>query len=122
MHGKLGREIRETKMSLYAQPNLTGGIDSALTDVAESVPAFPIMILAFVFFIIFLGGTSNQKRRIGNADYPFWGVIASLTTTMLALIFTLTAGIINGTTLGIVIAITIMFGVWFFLSKTKGEQ
>ena len=116
------RKSRLTMTYLYTQPNLSSGIDEAIASTAQSVPAFPIMILIFVFFIIFLGGAANQKKRIGTADYPFWAALASLTMFFLSLIFTLKAGIIDGVTLGIVVAIAIMCGAWFFLSKTKGEQ
>jgi len=109
-------------MSLYDQPNLSGGIDDAIISTAQSVPSFPIMILVFVFFVVLLGGSANQKRKTGNADIPFWSVSASLSTTLLALIMTIGIGIIDIQTLGVVLAITLMTGLWFFLSKTKGEQ
>lgn len=108
-------------MALYTAPNLSDGIDSALIDTARAVPSFPIMLLVFTFMIVLLGGSANQKRRIGTGDYPFWTVLASLTTTFLALLMSLGEGIIDLTTLGIVIAVTIMSGVWFFLSKQRGE-
>lgn len=107
---------------LFQQPNLTGGIDDALVTTAQSVPAFPIMILVFVFFIIILGGSFAQKKRIGTADIPMWAVMAGISTTFITLIMTMGTGIIELTTLGIVIAITIASAIWFFLSKTKGEQ
>jgi FtsH-binding integral membrane protein len=108
-------------MTIYAQPNLTSGIDDALITTSKSVPFFPIMILLFIFCVVFLGGSANQKRRIGKADYSFWAVLSGLTVSFVALLFTLGEGMINLTTLGIVIAITIFFGVWFFLSKIQGE-
>ena len=109
-------------MPLFNEPNLTSGIDDAIITTAESVPAFPIMILVFTFLMIFLGGTSNQKRRLGVADYPFWSVLASLGTFFLALIFTIGDGLIDLGTITIVLAITIMCGFWFFMSKVRGEE
>ena len=108
-------------MSLYNQPNLTSGIDDALISTAQSVPAFPILILIFTFFMVLLGGSSNQKRRTGSADYPMWSVLAGLTISFLSLLMTLGDGIIDLATLGIVFAVTIMCAVWFFLSKQRGE-
>ena len=108
-------------MPLFTQPNLSSGVDEAITTTSQSVSAFPIMILVFTFLFIFLGGTANQKRRLGSADYPFWSILASLSTTFLALLFTLGDGIIDLVTFGIVIAITILCSMWFFLSKTRGE-
>ena len=111
-----------TTISLYAQPNLTSGIDDALLSTAQSVPTFPVMILVFIFGMILLGGSVNQKRRTGTVDMPMWAVLAGLGTTLTALVMSLGDGIIDLTTLGIVVAVTIMSGVWFFLSKTRGEQ
>jgi len=119
MDGVLGKEIPKV---IYTQPNLTGGIDSAIVTTAQSVPAFPIMILLFVYFLVLIGGSSNQKRRTGNADFPFWATLGGLTVTFLSLIFTLVSGIISGVTLGIVIAVTILSAIWFFLSKVRGES
>ena len=108
-------------MALFNEPNMTSGFDELLTSTANSVPAFPIMILVITYLLILVGGTSNQKRRIGSADYPFWNVLAGLTTTFLALLMTIGVGMIDGMTLGIVIAITLMDALWFFLSKQRGE-
>jgi len=109
-------------MTLFDEPNLTGGIDDALISTAQEVPTFPIMILVFVFFTILLGGATAQKKRTGSSDVPMWAVLAGLSTTFLALIMTMGEGIIDLATLGIVIAVTILCGLWFFLSKVRGEQ
>jgi len=108
-------------MTLYTPPNLTSGIDDALRNTALEVPVFPIMILVFVFMVIVLGGSANQKKRTGFADYPFWFVLGGISITMLALLFSLGVGLINLVTLSIVVALTIMFALWFFLSKARGE-
>jgi hypothetical protein len=107
---------------LFTQPNLTSGIDQAIVGTAQTVPLFPIMILVFVFFMIFIGGYSNQKKKTGWGDFWMWANLASLATLMIAVIFTLTAGIINLTTLGIVIAISITCFVIFVLTRGRGEQ
>jgi len=108
-------------MALYDQPNLTSGIDQALITTAQSVPAFPIMILVFIFGVVLIGGMSSQKRRTGSSDTPFWAVLAGISTSLVSLIMTIGQGIIDIVTLGIVFAVTIMCGVWFFLSKVRGE-
>ena len=108
-------------MSLFQQPNLTSGLDDAIVTTSQSVSAFPIMILVFVWMIIFIGGSSNQKRKIGSADYPFWAVLGGISISFLSLIFTLGQGIIDIITLGVVFSVTILCGIWFFLSKVRGE-
>lgn len=118
---RIGYPKNTIYMTIYSAP-FTTGIDNVIVTTAQSVPIFPIMILFFVFFVILIGGSANQKRRTGSADVPQWSVLAGITTTFIALIFTLVAGIISGATLGIVVAITLMCGVWFFLSKVRGEK
>jgi ABC-type multidrug transport system permease subunit len=109
-------------MPLYTYPNATGGIDIGLSQTAQAVPAFPIMILVFTFFVIFLGGSANQKRRVGSADLPFWAVLGATSCTFLALIFTLGAGMIDDVTLGIVVGFNVLTAIWFFFSKVRGEM
>ena len=111
---------------LFSPPNLTSGIDDALISTGHAVPIFPIMIMVFVYMLVLIGGSNNQKRRTGNADYPYWFLLAGLTTFMLSLIFTLpnalNGSMIDLTVLGIVVAITILSAVWYFLSSVRGEQ
>ena len=108
-------------MVLFQQPNLTAGLDDALITTAQNVPAFPIMILVFAFFVVLIGGASSQKKRTGTADIPFWSALAGLSITFLALMMTVGEGLIDLLTLGVVIGVTVLCGLWFFLSKTKGE-
>ena len=95
-------------MALFNLPNASTGVDSGVKSIAQSVSILPIMIILLVYFAVLLGGTNNQKRRTGRADYPFWNLLACITSFFLCLIFTLGVGIIDNTTLGIVIAITIL--------------
>ena len=120
MDGKLGGVI-QIKMPLFNQPNLTGGVDQVLVDVATEVPSFIIGLLLFVFGIVFLGGTSTQKRRTGYADIPMWATMSSLATLLITLILTIKQGLISLDTLGIVVAVTIFSGLWLFLSRGRGE-
>lgn len=106
---------------IYDAPNLTGGADQFLVQMGTAVPSFFIGLLLFVFGVIFLGGTNTQKRRTGYADYPMWCLMASLCTMLIALTLSITAGIISLETLGVVVTLTILSGVWYFLSKGRGE-
>ena len=108
-------------MVLFEPPNLTAGIDEAVISTADSVSAFPVMLLMFIFFLVLLGGSANQKRRTNYADYPMWATMAGLSTSFVALIMTLKEGIIDITVLGIVVATTLISALWFLLSKNRGE-
>ena len=108
-------------MSIYEAPSLETGLDGTLVEVIQAVPAFGIGILIFIFGVIFLGGIATQKRRSGFADIPMWGLLASLATFLMSLMLTIKENMIDLTTLSIVVAVTILFGLWFFLSKGRGE-
>ena len=105
----------------YTFPNLTEGMDNAIIDTVSAVPSFIPMFLFFVFGVIFIGGSVSQKRRLGTADFPMWATISSLATFMITLPLTLTTGIISLPTLAIVITITIVSGLWLFLSRGRFE-
>ena len=109
-------------MSLYTPPNLTSGMDDAISQTVRAVPSFGIMLMVFTYLLVLIGGSSNQKKRLGTADYPMWSVLAGLTITFEALLMTIGTGILDITTLGIVIGVTILSAIWFFLSKQRGEQ
>jgi hypothetical protein len=108
-------------MALYDTPNLTAGIDDALISTAQQVPALPIGILIFTFLVVLLGGTSTQQRRQSYSDFPFWALMASVSCLLLSLIMTMKEGMLGLDILGVVIALNIMTGFWFFLSKGRNE-
>jgi CHASE2 domain-containing sensor protein len=108
-------------MPIYQQPNLTGGIDDAIVDTVSAVPIFTPMFLLFVFLVILLGGSINQKRRTGSADLPMWSVIASISTLVVSLIMSMQEGLIQLEIVTIMIAITFASGVWLYLDKNRNE-
>ena len=108
------------KMAIYDLPNATTP-DGLLIDVASKVPMFGIMILVFAWCIIFLGGMSRQSKRFGYADTSQWAVLASSATLLLSLVMTIQEGFINIQTLVIVLSITILTAVWFFMSRGRFE-
>jgi hypothetical protein len=108
-------------MPLYNIPNMSRGIDDTLIGVVQAVPTFSIGILLFVWIVVLVGGTSSQTRRVGYADYPMWALLASCSTLLLSLIMTMKEGLISLPTLGIVVAITLLSGFWFFMSKGRNE-
>ena len=107
-------------MSLY---NLTQEttMDGVLIGTASSVPAFPIMLLVFVWFVVFLGGTIKQGKRYGYSDFPQWSLLASMSILLIGLIMTITAGLIASQILVVIVGLNILSAVWFFLSKGRNE-
>lgn len=106
----------------YNLPNSTSGIDSTMVELATAVPAFIPLLLVFVYSIILLGGYNAQRRREVNADLQQWNILAGLATLMVALLLSTTKGLMNGTILGVVIAINILNAIWYFFSKGRFEQ
>ena len=108
-------------LDLYTLPNSTAGADSILVQTITAVPGFTPLLLAFIFFVIFLGGISRQKARTGTADYPMWSVTASLSTFLVALVMSLVQGLIRLDWLVIITVITIFSGIWLFLDRRGSE-
>lgn len=104
----------------YNFPNATTP-DEILVSLSSSVPIFPIMVLFFIWFVVFLGGSTRQINRIGQADIPQWSLFASISIFLVSLIMTITAGIIPLSVLAVVTAITLLNAVWFFLSEGRFE-
>lgn len=95
--------------------------DEMLVGVSTSVPAFPIMLLVFAWFFIFLTGSIKQNRRSGYVDMPQWATLASLGTLLMGLALTISEGIIAAPILLVVIAVTILSAIWFFMSRGRFE-
>jgi len=95
--------------------------DEMLIGVSGAVPVFPIMILIFSWFFIFLTGSLKQNSRAGYSDMPFWAILASSGTLLVALAMTIVQGIIAAPVLLIVVAVTILSAVWFFMSRGRFE-
>jgi hypothetical protein len=108
-------------LNLYTLPNSTSGMDIIFTETITVIPQLPYLLLAFVWFIIFLGGIGQQKLRIGVSEVSTWSLVASLGIFILALLMSTTTGIISLMDLGIIVGITILSGIWFFFDKRQGE-
>ena len=106
---------------LYEVPNATSGMDTILVGAATTIPSFIPMLLLFVFFLVLIAGTTSQRRRTGSSDFPMWTLMASISTLLITLPLTLTAGIIQIEVLVVVVIVTLMSGLWFFMSKGRGE-
>ena len=106
---------------LYSLPNSTEGLDEILIETATAIPGMVPLLLAFIWFVVFLGGVSMQNVRLGTADYPMWSVVASLSAFMIALVMSLTSGLINLDYLIITLVVTIFSGVWLFFDRKQSE-
>jgi hypothetical protein len=106
---------------LYDLPNATSGIDAIIIQTITVFPAFVPLILFFTFLVVFIGGITRQKVRIGTADYSAWAIIASMATLLPALLFSVSAGFIQLDWLVIVVTLNIMSAIWFFLDRRPSE-
>jgi uncharacterized membrane protein YhdT len=108
-------------MTLYTAPNTTAGLDNMIVDSVTAVPIFAPMLLVFVFCVVFIAGSTAQKKRTGFADIPLWSTLASLSCLMVALAMSLVSGMISTLTLVIVVLLTILSGAWLFLGENNRE-
>jgi len=106
----------------YNFPETTNGLDDIITGMATEIPSLPPSLLLFVFFTVFLGGTIAQKKRSGFSDVPMWSTMASISTLLITLAFTLKTGFIDLPILSVVVSITIASGLWLFLDKGRLEN
>lgn len=104
--------------NLYTLPNSTVGLDDIFKQTIVQVPALSPLILVFVFLVVFLGGIMRQNLKTGDADYPMWSVVASISMFMVALIMSMTTGIIRLDWLVMVVGVTILSGLWLFLNRS----
>jgi len=107
-------------MSLYNLTNATTP-DGILIGLSTSVPVLPIMFLVFVFCVTFIGGIIRQNTKSGYADVPQWALISSMGCLLLGLVMTISSGIIGLPILSIIVALNILSGAWFFLSRGRQE-
>ena len=105
----------------YTFPNGTRP-DDILIQTQSAVNVFIPMFLFFLFFVIFLGGTSRQKMRTGTADYPMWAVVSSLSILIISLLLGVVSGLISLGTTVIIVVITISSGAWLFLDRKINEE
>lgn len=102
---------------LYTLPNTTEGYDQILIDTAVQVPSVVPLMLTFIFFFVFLGGSLRQKDKTGEGDFSMWSVVASISVLIVALILSIPEGLMNGEWMFLVILLNIFCAIWFFLDK-----
>lgn len=108
--------------TLFEIPNITNGPDDLIVGLATEIPIFSVMVLLFVFTTVFLGGMATQGRRSGYVDAPLWATLSFLTIDLIALIMSLTPGIINPVVLAVCFGGTFFSALWLFLSKGRFEN
>jgi len=108
-------------LELYSLPNTTTGIDNILIQAQAQVSILIPLLLTFTWFVVFLGGISRQKARMGTSDYAMWSTVASIACFLVSLFLSIQSGFIDVTTLVVVSVITIFSGVWLFLDHKQSE-
>jgi uncharacterized membrane protein YoaK (UPF0700 family) len=105
----------------YDIPNMSGGMDSLLSNFSTAVPVFIPMFLLFVYSVVALGGSIAQRRRTGFSDYPLWSMLGCIAILMVSLGLAIGTNIISPVVLTVVVTITIANGVWLFLDTNRNE-
>ena len=99
--------------------NYTQGADTLLVYIAREVPIFFPMVLFCFFLVVMLAGYSSQKRTQGFSNLAMWSAVAGWLTSGLAILMTLTSGIINVFTLVITFVISFICTLWFMTSRRE---
>jgi uncharacterized membrane protein YhdT len=105
----------------YDIPNMSGGMDSLLSNFSTAVPVFIPMFLLFVYSVVALGGSIAQRNKTGFSDYPLWSMLGCIAILMVSLGLAIGTNIISPVVLTVVVTITIANGVWLFLDTNRNE-
>lgn len=106
---------------LYNLPNATSGIDTIAGQTVTAVPEFTWLLLLFVFGVVAIGGSSRQRIRNGEADFPAWFTIGGIASFFTALMLSLISGVIQTETLVLTLVVAIIGGIWLFLDRKQSE-
>lgn len=102
---------------VYTIPeNVTDLADLAIKTSSQIDILFPL-ILFFVWIVIAGAGYFSEERRLGRGQFAFWATLGGLITTTVSFILFLVDGLVNLETIGICIALTFGFAMWFFIAS-----
>lgn len=94
----------------------TGGLLDTLTCLTDQLPWIFPLVCFFVFIIITLAGSGTEYSKYGSINVFMWLFIAALTVTFGEFILLLVP-LIDLYTVSISMALTIVFGIIFFVSS-----
>ena len=73
----------------------------------------------FAFFIIIAMGNFFSRKAEGKEDAAVSAAVASYATFVLALVLSLIPGLVDPTTLVIILGASVIFTLWMFFGKEK---
>ncbi|GIW67813.1 MAG: hypothetical protein KatS3mg096_708 [Candidatus Parcubacteria bacterium] len=106
---------------IYEIPTNVSTPDALIGGIVSNMPFLVPLTLFFIWFFIFFSGVNRQSSRLGQADYPFWALMASLSTLIVSLILSLTSGFINIDWLSILVVVNLLCAIWLFLDRRVTE-
>jgi len=102
----------------FSEWNKTG-LDQMFVYVADTVPLFIPLFLFSFFIIITLASYFSSKRLSNDGDLAASFAVAGFSTAILALVMSLTPGLISTTYVVIIIAVEILGVLFLFFSKRR---
>lgn len=102
-------------MAYDLPPTNMTSISDVLPYVGQQVPALYPGILLLIFVVILSTGFFSQERRRGDGSITMWLAVSGLVTSTISFLFFLT-GLINTYTLGICVALTVIFAMFYMLN------
>jgi len=96
----------------------TGGEMGDIFSYATSiVPFYPSLLFGVILTVIVMSVYFIQESKKGRGDFPVAFAVGSTATTVLAVILSMVADFMTGTTLGIFVSLTIVSYIWLFWSQ-----
>ena len=96
-----------------------GNLDYFLVYLSSNVPIFPVIILMFVGFGVLMATYYGTKRFSGEPSFLSSAVAGAMTQSMVALIMSMTTGIISTTQLIGSFAITIIVLIFYLFPENR---
>lgn len=103
----------------YAEFNssLDSGLGGLFQYASTTVPFYPALLFGVILAVIVFSIYFIQESKKGKGDFPVAFAVGSTATSVLAIILSMISNFMSGTTLGILISLTIISYIWLFYSE-----
>ena len=102
---------------LITSYNLSQGSGNLFSYAEAVVPFFDALMFGFILLVITLSMYFTQEVKKGRGDFPVAFAVGCFVTTILAGIMQMVTNFIQTSTLGVLVALTILSFIWLFFSE-----
>lgn len=96
---------------------LYDGMDGIFQYTKAVIPFFDSLLFAVILSVLTFSMYFIQETKKGRGDFPVAFSVSCTATLVLATIISMVSNFMSGTTLGILVSITILSYIWLFYSE-----